>query len=136
MSDRPIDRLVIAKLEMEERHFLGTAPIAAIERLRSDEIERTGDRLAVAASEEQQDGLAEPLADDIEKFAREIGSAPLPRPGILVEGPHRVPFGRTDLRAAQDADLQSIERRRPFLAQRLALAARQRAEEIIEGRKA
>ena len=45
--DGGVDRLVIAELEMEERHLLRRAPVAAVERVRADEVERAGDRLAV-----------------------------------------------------------------------------------------
>ena len=36
------------------------------------------------------------IADEIEETAGEIGPPPLPRPRVLVESPHRVPFRRAD----------------------------------------
>src|SRR4029079_314997 len=68
--DSPLDRAVVAELEVKEGHLLRAAPIAAVERVRPDEVERTGDRMAAAAGEEQQDGIAHPLADQAEEFAR------------------------------------------------------------------
>src|SRR5690349_8784017 len=90
--DRPFDGLVIAELEVEKRHLLGAAPVTAIERLTANEVERSSDRHAAAAGEEQQDLVAHALANEVEELARQVRPAPLPRAGVLVEGPHRVPF--------------------------------------------
>ena len=43
VGDGPIDRLVVAELEMQERLLLDRAPVAAVERVGADEIERAGD---------------------------------------------------------------------------------------------
>ena len=42
--DRPFDRLIVAELEMQERRFVDRAPIASVERVRANEVERSGDR--------------------------------------------------------------------------------------------
>ncbi len=60
--DREIDRPVIAKLEMEERKFLAAAPVAAIERVPSRQVQRAGDRHTVLFRQHQHDALTEPLA--------------------------------------------------------------------------
>src|SRR5437868_9508425 len=109
--DRPADRLVIAELEMEERHFLAAAPVTAEKGVLADEIERPGDRPPAAAGEEQQDRIAQPLADEIEQAPGEIGPAPFARAGVLVEVPHRVPLGGADLTPAQGPDIEPLERR-------------------------
>ena len=115
MIDRPFDRLVIAELEMEERHVLGAAPIASVERVRTDEIECAGDRPPVAARQKQQQSVAHALADQVEEAARQVGLPPLPAAGVLVEGPHRVPFAAADLgaRAARGIRGPRARRRAP-----------------------
>ena len=50
--DRPFDRLVIAKLEVKVRDLADRAPIAAVERVWPDDVERAGNRPAVAVGEE------------------------------------------------------------------------------------
>src|SRR5438270_7518975 len=130
--NRPLDRLVIAELEVEERHLLGAPPITAVERVFADEIERSGNRPAVAAGEEQQQVVAHPLSNQIEELPRQIGLAPFSRSGVLIEGPHCVPLGGTDLGATKNPHLQPLDRNGALFAQRFALATRQGGEEIIE----
>src|SRR6185437_3192586 len=52
--------------------------------------------------------------------------------GVLVEGPHRIPFGSADLGPAKTAYLQPLDGRGALLAQRLAPAAADLGEEIVE----
>jgi hypothetical protein len=42
-GDGELDRLLIAKLEMQERVVLGCAPVTPVECVGTDEIDRTGD---------------------------------------------------------------------------------------------
>src|SRR5262245_42422096 len=42
VADPPLDRLVVAELEMQERMVLDRAPIAPVERVRADEVEGAG----------------------------------------------------------------------------------------------
>ena len=123
--DRPFDRSIIAELEMEEGHLFGATPVAAVERVAANEVQRAGHRQAAAAGEKQQHLVAHPLGDEIEELPGEIGPSPLPRACVLVKGPHRLPFHGPDLGTAKHSDLESIERGRALLAQRLALAAGQ-----------
>ena len=48
VRDRIVDRLIVAELEMQERMMLDRAPVAAVERVRADEIDRAGDPAAGA----------------------------------------------------------------------------------------
>ena len=128
----PFDRLIVAELEVEERHLLGAAPVAAVEGIAADDVQRPGDRPAVAQGEEQQQPLAHRPGDRLEEGARQIGPAPFARSGVLVERPHRVPFGRADLAPAQRDEIEPFARRRPFPADGLVLAAGQHCEEIVE----
>src|SRR5688500_2873963 len=109
---------------MKEGALLDRPPITTVERFRPDEIERTGDGPAIAAREEYQCGIAHRLAKLVEPCARQIGPAPLARPGRLVAMPRRLPMGRLDLGPSQRDDLQPLDRGGPFLPDRLALAAR------------
>ena len=53
MIDRPFDCLIIAKLEVQERHLFGAPPIAPIECVRPDEVEGARDRLRSAVGKKQ-----------------------------------------------------------------------------------
>jgi hypothetical protein len=132
IRDRPFDRLVIAQLEVKERHLLVAPPIAAVKRIRPDEIERPRDRLPPAHGEQQQHRLAHRLAQPVEEAARQIRLPPFPAPGVLIEAPHRRPLRAPDLAPAQSNKLQPLASARPLLADDLALAARKRVQEIIE----
>ena len=119
---------------MEERHLLGRAPIAAIERVRADQVERACDRHAVPLGEDQQDPVAHRLPDLVEKRSRQIGLAPFAAARVLIEDPERIPVRGRDLGTGEVADRQPLDRGGAFLADRLALAAGERGEEIIEAR--
>src|SRR3546814_8694739 len=84
--------------------------------------------------DEQNDPLRHMLADQVERFAREVRMPPFARAGILIEEPHRVPMFGADRIAGQFFDAQSLDGARPFLAQLLALLRVQRGEEIVEAR--
>ena len=92
--DRRVDRLIIAELEMEERHFLEGAPIAAVERLGADQVERAGDRPPSRSARISSSRSPMPLAEQVEEGAGQIGLAPFARAGVLVEGPEGVPMRR------------------------------------------
>src|SRR6185369_17790396 len=108
------------------------APVASIERVRAYEVESARDRTSVAVREQQQDLVAHALGDEIEELARQIGVAPFARAGVLVENPHRVPFGAADLGSAKRSKADPVASGRALLADRLALAAGQVSEEVVE----
>ncbi len=130
--DRRIDRLIIAQFEMQEADVLGAAPIAPVERIATDEIERARHRLVVFEREHQQQRLAHPLLEQVEGVAGEIGRPPFARAGVLIEGPERVPMLGADVIATQLLDPHRVLRRGAFLAQILALARGEIGEEILE----
>ena len=75
------------------------------------------------------------LAQQREEAAGQIGPAPFAAAGVLVEVPERVPLrARSIVGAGQVADRQPLDRGGALLADRLALAAGERGEEIVEGR--
>ena len=65
-----VDGLVVADLEMQAGVLLERAPIAAIERVGADEVQRACDGAAVALGEYEQDLIAHALADQAEKKLR------------------------------------------------------------------
>src|SRR3954464_2581505 len=69
--DRPLDGLVIAKLEMKERDIFGRPPVAAVKDVWPNEIERAGDRQPAAAGKEHQDLIAHPFGGEIKELAGE-----------------------------------------------------------------
>src|SRR3546814_2065311 len=86
-----------------------TAPIAAVKRIGAEEVQRPGNRpLLRVIGDEQNDPLRHMLADQVERFAREVRMPPFARAGILIEEPHRVPmFGRSE---EHTSELQSLMR--------------------------
>ena len=68
--DREVDRLMVADLEMQEGVILDAAPVAAVERVRADEVDRAGDVAAGAPGHHQQDALAPSRSPISEKKAR------------------------------------------------------------------
>jgi hypothetical protein len=61
MLDRPIDRTVVAELEMQERPVAAAAPVAAVQRFVSGQVQRTRHRLAAALCQHQHDAVAQTL---------------------------------------------------------------------------
>ncbi len=66
--DGKVDGAVIADLEMQEREIAEAAPVAAIERVAADEVERAGDIApALAAPSPAPPARAMPLAQQVEE---------------------------------------------------------------------
>ena len=130
--DGGVDRLVIAQLEMEIGHVLGAAPIAAVKRVRADEVERAGDRAPIAEREDQQDPVGHPLPDHREEGAGEVRAAPFAGPGVLIEFPEGVPMRLREVCAGEVLDGEPRHRRLALLADRLTLAGREGGKEIVE----
>ena len=74
--DRGVDRLIVAKLEVQERLVDQRPPVAAIERIRPDEVERAGYRPPPGKGQHQQNPVCHPLAQQGEGLPREVGCAP------------------------------------------------------------
>src|SRR5690242_10191367 len=70
--NREVDRLVVADLEMQKGVLLDATPIAAVERIGADEVERTGDIAARPLGEHEQHLVGHAVAEQAEAFAREI----------------------------------------------------------------
>jgi hypothetical protein len=92
VGDGEIDGLIIAQLEMQAGVILDAAPVAAVKRLAPDEVQRARHRLPVAFGQHQKHVVAQRLLRDVEEGPREIGRAPFPRAGVLVEHPEGIPM--------------------------------------------
>ena len=67
VGDAPLDRLVVARLEMQAAHELRRTPIAAPQRARVVHVESRAQRLVVAQPEHQQQVRRERRADALEE---------------------------------------------------------------------
>ena len=77
------------------------------------------------------------LADQRKELAREIGAAPFARAGLHVEGKERIPDAFGQIAAGEPVHADAVrERVLAFAADGLALARRERGEEILERRVA
>ena len=117
---------------MQEGDVFGVAPLPAVDGIIAKEVERAGNGAAVAAGDDEQDAIGHPFADEAEEAAGEIGAAPFACPCILITGPHHIPVGRGNRTAGQRIDGHLRLRGCPLLADRLALACRQRGEKSVE----
>ena len=117
---------------MQVGYVLGAAPIAPVERVAADQVERTCDRPPVAQCQHQQHLVPHPLAQQRKEAPGQIGLPPFARAGILIEAPEYVPMRLGQRIAVQVRDLQPLDRAPPFLADILALLARQVGQEILE----
>ena len=120
--NRRINRLIIAKLKMEEWDILSAAPISAIKRVAADKVKCPRNRFAVAQRKDQQQRITHCLANLGKERAGQIRLAPFARAGILIEIPKCVPMRLANLMTGKVDDLQPCLRRRPFFSDCLALA--------------
>ena len=119
---------------MQERHVLAASPIAAVERVRANQVERAGDRSSIPLGEDQQHLVRHLLPEQREERTRQIGPAPFARAGILIERPEGVPIRLAKIRAGDASNAQPVQRGGAFLADRLALARCERVQKSVEAR--
>ena len=62
-ADRQLDRLIVAELEVQEGNILQATPVAAVEAIVADQVERAGDPAAAATGHDQQHPVGHPLAE-------------------------------------------------------------------------
>ncbi len=117
---------------MQERVVLAAAPVAPVDRLVGEQVERAGHRPAVAERHNQQDAVGKARADLLEELPVEVRTAPLARGGIEVEIVERVPVRGRDVVAGKAAHLDVLHRLLALLADVLALARGERGEEPVE----
>ena len=132
LRKRKIDRLMVADLEMQEGMVLDAAPVAAVERVAADEVDAPAmyrpSRFAMTSR--MSSAMRSPISEI--EVAGEVRPAPFAAAGIHVEGVELVPDVLGQVLAGQPVDGDAVlERRAAFLLQRLALARRERFEEIV-----
>src|SRR5206468_7407724 len=89
--DREVDRLVVAGFEMQKGIIAAAPPVAAVERLRADQVERAADPLALARRHHQRYAIAHRRTQHVEEAAREIGIAPFALRRRDIEIEERIP---------------------------------------------
>src|SRR6266704_773775 len=121
------------QLEMQERVVLDRAPMASIERMGADEIDRAGDETSGPSGHDQENAIGHRLADERIELPGQIRPAPFARAGLHVEGEEGVPygFGQIGTREPNHVDA-GWERVAPPAADDLALACRERGQEVVE----
>ena len=85
---------------MQKRHVAGAAPIAPIEAIRADKVQRARNRPVAIICEEQHNAVLHAFANKVEKRARQIRLPPFARTGILVKYPKGIPVISRNVRAA------------------------------------
>jgi hypothetical protein len=90
-ADGKLDRLVIAALEVQERHVLERAPVAPVERGFVPEEERGSNRLAAALGDEQRQVAGQRGADAQEEVQAEIGARAMLGVGPAVAAVEELP---------------------------------------------
>src|SRR5712672_2641612 len=131
--DRKVDGLIIADLEMQERMMLDRAPVAAEQRIGTDEIDGAGDPAALAPGHHQQHVLRHALAYKRKEGAGQIRPAPFARTGIHVEIEEGVPGILGEVAAGEGVNRNSIsDGIAPLALDCLAMARVEGGEEILE----
>ena len=108
VGDGVVDGLVVAELEVEERHLARRAPVAAIEPVAPDKAEGAGNGLVAVIGEHQDDAPGHGGGKPGEEAAGEVGAAPLAAAGVLIEVEERVPDGLGEVGTGQPADFEAI----------------------------
>src|SRR5690348_7684151 len=88
--DRKINRLIVAGLEMQERHELRAAPVASEQDALTKQIQRTRDVASILLRHHQQRLICHHLAEHREEFARQIRMPPLAASRIHVKIPEAI----------------------------------------------
>src|SRR5690606_5582931 len=103
VGDRVLDGLVITDLEVKVRMVLDGAPVAAVEAITADQVERSRDIAASPLCHDEQTPVPHDLAEQREESPADVRPAPLARAGVHVKvekgipmlladvGPHHVP---------------------------------------------
>src|ERR1700687_4355537 len=85
LGNGELDGLVVAQLKMQEAMMLDGAPVAAVERVRTDEVQCAGDVAATALSHDEENPAGHRGARQTEELARQVRRSPLARAGVHIE---------------------------------------------------
>ncbi len=91
VGDGVVDRLIVADLEMEERHLAGRAPTRAVSRSFPMKLMASGNRLIAFGGKDQQHAIGHVFAEQREELAVEIGLAPFAGAGVFSKNRRRRP---------------------------------------------
>src|ERR1700722_15835782 len=130
--DREIDGAVIARLEMQEGKIADAAPIAAVKRVATHQVQGARDVAPVLLGHHQHHAFAHALAQQVEEFARQIGRAPFLVRGRGVEAEERIPVPGFDRGAGKRLYCDAVIGLAPLAFYLFALARIERAEKIVE----
>src|SRR5439155_13939439 len=131
--DAELDRLVVARLEVQARHVLDRAPVAAIERVRPEEVEGGGDGTPLVLGDDEQHVLRHAAREQREEFAVEVRRRMMLAIGAPIAFYKEIPVGLLRFRAAEAAQHDPrFGDAAPLLADLLALVVGERGEEILE----
>ena len=135
--DAELDRLVVARLEVQAGHVLGRTPVAAVERVGVEHVECRADRHAVAHAEHQHEVVGHRVGDAQEEVEIQVRRRVVPAVRVVVaaheEAPVGVPDLAPDLPDELDAGLADLA---ALLLQLLALLVVHAREEVVEVREA
>src|SRR5215469_1094540 len=131
-SDREVNGAVVAGLEMQERKIADAAPVAAVQRVGSDQVERAGDVTAVVLRHHQQDAVGHALTQEAKELARQVRRAPFSVRGRSIESEERVPVVWLYIRAGEQLDTHRRIGVAPLALDLFALACIECAEEIVK----
>src|SRR5215212_6574207 len=114
---------------------LEAAPIASVERIVTDKIDRAGDVAPGPLRHDEEDAVAQALRRNGEKGAVEVRPAPFARAGIHVESEEGVPVRLGDIAPGHPLDRDAIAKRiAPLAADGLSLARGESGQKIVERR--
>ena len=92
MGNRVVDGLIIANLEMQKRVMFDRAPIAPVQAIATDDVQRARDVGSIALGHDEQAGLRHRLPKQREKLAIEIRPAPLAIARVRIELKEGIPM--------------------------------------------
>src|SRR5712671_5607848 len=128
-----LQRLVIADLEMQQRHVADRAPVAAVQHERRENIEGARDRLSIELGKHHQEVFGKRLAEAAEELQIEIGRRVMRMVGVVVAAREKAPVLVADFGSCQPAHVHA---RFPYppslLADFLALLGGEIGEKLVE----
>ena len=112
---------------------LDGAPVAAVEAITADQVERSRDVAALPLSHDEQTPVPHDLAEQREESPVEVRPAPLARAGVHVKVEKGIPMLLADVGPHHVLDCDAGGKcLRALFAHRLALARGERREEVVE----
>src|SRR3954466_2476501 len=132
-ADRELDRLVIAAFEVQQRHVLDRAPIAAIQGSGVPEKQGRGNRPALAFGQHHRQIPGHTFAEAQKKLQVEVGARAVCRIGRAVAAIEEFPMASLDRLALEPAQRDAcLAYAAPLLANILAPRMAQPREELPE----